>query len=205
MRPSGSTDRPAAGGSRARRLAPLGAALWLVVSMGACRELATVADVAFPSAVPGLPSDQPWTSLPVRRWLTEPGIEPVAISACFAPACPSPAAVMLFRAQGPEAVRLARAAADPAALVASLERGPRAPPDRHGRRPPRSVVKAEPAGESGMTGYAVRIARPDGRRSAAGYVLAAERDGTTTALVIVAATPEAARQLARAVAPHLGG
>ena len=90
-------------------------------------------------------------------------------------------------------------------LVASLKAGPPGPPDRKGRRPPRSRVAAAPVQEGGLTGYSVRLARPDGRRAAAGYVLAASLDGTTTALVIVASTPEAAQRLARAIAPHLGG
>ncbi|TDR87110.1 hypothetical protein [Enterovirga rhinocerotis] len=201
MRPSGWTDairrrwRPACG-------CVAGAAL-VVLSAGACRELATLVDVAFPTAVPGLPGDRPWVSLPVNRWLTEPGIEPIAISACFAPACAAPAAVMMFRAHGPEGIRLAQAAADPARLVAQLKAGPRAPADRRGRRPPRALASAEPASEGGLTGYAIRLERPGGGRSAAGYVLAASRGGATTALVIVTPTPDEAARLARAVAPRL--
>ncbi len=187
-----------------RRFTPIWAVLLLGLAAGACREIATVVDVAFPSTVPGLPSDQPWVSLPVRRWLTETGIEPLAVSACFAPACSEPAAVMLLRAQGRDAADLARAASDPAGLAAALNGGPPPPADRKGRKPPRARAAAEPEREGDLTGYSVRLARPDGRRSAAGYVLAAQRGDSVTALVIVAPTVEAARRLARSVAPHLG-
>lgn len=200
MRPSASTD----GRPTLRLLGPAAAVLLLGLAAGGCRELATVADVTFPATVPGLPPDQPWVSLPVRRWLTETGIEPLAVSACFAPACSEPAAAMLLRARGRDAAELVRAASDPGGLAAALNGGPSPPADRKGRRPPRARAVAEPEREGEWAGSSLRLARPDGRRSAAGYVLTARRGDSVTALVIVAPTLEAARRLGRSIAPHLG-
>lgn len=77
--------------SRRELAARVGLAALLLLGIAGCREFGIVADVVFPSTVPGLPADRTWESLPLRRWLTDPGIEPVAISACFD--CPEPAVV----------------------------------------------------------------------------------------------------------------
>lgn len=172
----------------------------LALSLASCAEITTVADVVFPSRVPGLPSDQPWESLPIRRWLTESPIEPVAISACFT--CPEPAVAGLFRGRGEEGASLRRAAEDPAALVAMLTRE-KPPEGRAGKPAPRIRVEAEPAREGGAPGLLVRLARRDGSRKAAGYVAALERDGATQILVIVARSEATARSLARDVVPRL--
>lgn len=182
----------------------LAACALLTLPLGSCRDLSTVMDVVFPSTVPGLPADQPWTSLPVRRWLTESGIEPAAISACLAPECREPAAVGLFRARGRDAVILQRAARDPAALVAALSKR-KAPlrPARRRQAPVKARITAEPAQEGGTPGFVIRLARPDGSRAAAGYAVAVERQDVVTALVIVAATEAGARAIARSVIPQL--
>lgn len=185
-------DLPA---GRARRVLLAGA---LAASLGSCAEISTVADVVFPSTVPGLPGDQGWDSLPLRRWLTEPGVQPVAISACFG--CRSPAVAGLFQARGRDAAVLRAAASDPRALLASLTRGSSAS-RRRGRRLSRvhaDVVKAQ---EGGVPGLAIRLKR--GRGSVGGYVATVERSDTTRILVIVAASEAEARNLARGILPRL--
>lgn len=172
----------------------------LALSLASCAEIATVADVVFPSSVPGLPADQPWESLPIRRWLTDSPIEPVAISACFT--CSEPAVAGLFRSRGEEAASMRQAAADPAALVAMLTRE-KPPGHRSGKTASRSRVEAEPAQEGGAPGLLVRMARKDGSRKAAGYVAALDRGGETQLLVIVARSEATARALARNVVPRL--
>ena len=184
--------------SRRPAKAAIAAALALVVA--ACAELHTVADVVFPSTVPGLPAEGGWTSLPLRRWLTEEGIEPVAISACMD--CPEPAVAGLFRARGADAARLRAASGDPAALVAALTRAPGGRAKRPGMR---ARVAAEAAQEGGRPGYLVRLSRQDGSRRAAGYVATVEQAGATQVLVIVATSEASARRLARGIIPRLGG
>lgn len=183
----------------------LAACALLTLPLGSCRDLSTVMDVVFPSTVPGLPSDQPWTSLPVRRWLTETGIEPVAISACLAPECREPAVAGLFRARGPDAAALQRAAGDPSALVAALSK--RKPSIRRAdsrQAPARARIAAEPAQEGGLSGFVIRMVRPDGRGAAAGYVATVDARGVVSALIIVAQSEANARALARSIVPRLG-
>lgn len=168
-----------------------------VLSAASCAEITTVVDVVFPATVPGLPSEDGWDSLPLRRWLTDSAIEPVAISACFA--CREPAVVGLFRARGAEASALGRAVRDPAALVAMLSR------DRPNaaRKASPARVSAEPAQEGGAPGFALRIARPRGARHAGGYVSAVDRDGTLRVVIVVATSEASARAIARGVVPRL--
>jgi hypothetical protein len=180
----------------------------LLLPLASCAELNTLVDVAFPQTVPGLPADQPWVSLPVRRWLTETAIEPVAISACIAETCREPSVAGLFRARGHQAAALRRAAGDPAALVAALtarrdaDRRTTAA-SRKGTQPAR--ITAERANEGGPAGFVVRLSRPDGSRAAAGYAAAIEGAGRTDLLVIVAGSEGGARELARRIVPRLGG
>lgn len=172
----------------------------LALTLAACADLGTVADVVFPSTVPGLPADGAWTSLPLRRWLTESGIEPVAISACMD--CVEPAVAGLFRARGQEAAALRAAARDPAALVSMLARAP----GGRARKPAmRARVTADAASEGGRPGYLVRLTRTDGSRQAAGYVTTVDEAGAVQILVIVAASEASARTLARSIVPKLGG
>lgn len=188
----------------AGRLRRLAAIALLGLPLATCRDASIVMDVAFPSTVPGLPSDQPWTSLPVRRWLTKSGIEPVAISACLAPECREPAVAGLFRARGPDAAKLQQAARDPAALVAALTtRRPPLRPARARQAPVKARITAEPAQEGEAPGFVIRLSRTDGSRAAAGYVVAVERHGVVSSLVIVAATEASARALARSIVPRL--
>lgn len=176
----------------------LGLAATLALGVASCRQLGIVADVVFPSTVPGLPADQSWESLPLRRWLTETGIEPVAISACFS--CPEPVVAGYFRARGADGVALRRALANPAALlsgrtVGKVRRSPRV-------RPGLARVAAQPAQEGGLAG-ALMVATGSRGRRAAVYGMVVERAGVTSAVVIVAVSEEAARRIARGVAPNL--
>lgn len=181
---------------RAARVALAGL---LALALASCREIAIVADVVFPTTVPGLPSDQPWESLPLRRWMTEAAFEPVAISACFT--CREPAVAGLFRARGKEAEALRGALRNPAALLGG-QRFARSR-QRGGPRPVVARVAAEPAREGGLEGAVLRATRPDGKRGVAVYAMLAERPGETSVVVIVAPSEASARQLARGIAPRL--
>ena len=188
--------------ARPRAASLLGAGLLVGLSAG-CLDLSFVADVVFPATVPGLPSDQPWVSLPVGAWLVDGAVEPRAISACVEATCQPQAAVGLFRATGPDAARLASSLADPAGLLSSLAQR------RSGERARSGVVRtiarvaAEPYREGAFSGIRVRLTRPDGSRPASGIALAASRAGALTVVVIVAAEDDAARRLARDVAGRL--
>jgi hypothetical protein len=162
----------------------------LLLAVGGCAQVNTALDVVFPATVPGLPADS-WQSMPVRRWLTGDGIEPLAISACFAHACREPALAGLFRVGGREAVSARRVITDPRALQAELR--PRRP-SRHG-----VTVAVERTGE----GLSVRMNRGDGRRPAGGHATFVERDGWTLIVLTVATTEEKARALAAGIAAAL--
>ena len=187
--------------SRNRRLG--GAAALGLLALAGCAEINTVADVVFPSSVPGLPSGEAWTSLPIRRWLTDDGgVQPVAISVCFTPACAEPAVAALFQAHGAEAAALRKAALEPAALLASL----RQRPGRHTRRDRPTVrVAVRRVEEAGYPGLLVEMARTNGTQPAAGFAAIVERGGATQVLLIVAPSESSARRIARGVLPRLGG
>ena len=175
-----------------------------LLALAGCAEINTVADVVFPSSVPGLPSGEAWTSLPIRRWLTDErrGIEPVAVSVCFTPACAEPAVAALFRAQGAEAEALRKAATDPTTLLASLRQRP-----VRSARPTRPDVRVvvRQVEEAGRSGLLVELARANGTQPAAGFAATVEQGGSTQVLLIVAPSEAAARRIARNVLPRLGG
>ena len=179
-------------------------AIGLVLSgLAACADLGALVEATFPAAVPGLPAGQGWTSLPLSSWLVEGGIEARAVSACADPGCPDPAVVGLFTASGPDAILLARLAEDPAALRRGLLARMEAAPRRRGKPRAATRIETAPLREGALAGVAIRLARADGAREAAGVALAARRGGTVTFLLVIAATPEAAGRIARAVAPHI--
>ena len=170
-------------------------ALALALGLGSCREIGIAADVVFPSTVPGLPAHEPWESLPLRRWLTESSLEPVAISVCYG--CAEPAVVGLFRARGADVVRIRTALGRPGSLLEPSGKRTRI-------RPGRARIATEGAPEGGLPG-AMMVATGRRGKQAAVYGLMAERGDTASVVVIVARSREVARRLARGIAPRLGG
>ncbi|NNM73500.1 hypothetical protein [Enterovirga aerilata] len=189
---------------KGRPLLAVAAAAASSLALAACLEVGLASSVAFPPDVPGLDAGQPWLRLPVDAWVTEGGIEPVAIAACFASSCSPPAAVGLFRARGTAAERLAAAAAEPQRLVRALLEG-RPRPRSLGSAPrPKITAAAEPLREAGWRGFTLHMARQDGSRPAYAAVLTRMAGGAATAVVVVAAAPDAAQRLAREVAARQG-
>lgn len=192
------------GAVRRRLTAALAAAALLPLAN--CLDIAFVADVAFPAAVPGLPTDQPWVSLPIGAWVIESEVEARAISMCVSPECRPQAAIGLFRATGSARVRLAELAGRPDALLRELaERPARRMARRSGpaRPVPAASVTVEARREGAAQGFVGRIARPDGSREAAIAALARPRSEALAIVVVIAPTQDAAWRLARTVAPHL--
>lgn len=173
-------------------------------ALAGCLDLTLVGDIAFPPTVPGLAVDQPWVTFPVGSWVQEGSVQASAIAACFAPACGPQAAVALFRATGAEAVRLREIARDPGQLVRALAA---TRPTKVGRemRAVTSAVSSEPLRDGAAQGFALRIARADGSHAAFGAVLASERPGTLTVVVVVSPSPEGAKRIAREVAAAQAG
>jgi hypothetical protein len=178
------------------------AAASMLAATAACSDLDRLLDYAFPPTVPGLPGEEPWVALPIGGWVTEGGIEARAIAACFSPACPERAAVGLFRAEGREAALLSEIVADPERLKRGLAEN-----DRHDRSPKRRHLRTEvavaPLREGALAGFALRLARPDGSHAAHGIVLARREQRSTSFLVVIGETEEAARRIALAVAAQL--
>jgi hypothetical protein len=158
--------------TRRRKSGRLGPLLGLLLAFGVaagCSDLERVFEYAFPATVPGLPSDVAWVSLPVGIWITESGFQAQAISACFAPACPLPAVVGVFRAQNRETFDAATALDQPARLLDMLQRDERPPAPKGRPRPPVDVNVAR-IDEAGLQGVTVTMARKDGTRPAFGIV-----------------------------------
>lgn len=191
---------PLIGRRRLVRSAALAAGL---AALSGCADLGLLGDIAFAPAVPGLPADGSWVSLPVGAWVIESGVTPLAISACFEATCQPRAAVGLFRAAGPDADALAAGLADPGTVTGLLA----GPGRRRGLRPSRRA--AGPPSVEGrrvgtMTGYALRIARPDGSREAVEIVLSSRSAAGLTLLIVVSDSLEGADRIARDVAIQLG-
>lgn len=186
------------------RLRLAGAAV-LLAAQASCIELgrldvALLADAAFPAAVPGLPADRTWTSLPLGTWIADGDLAVQALSACLAPDCAPVAAVTILRARGSRAGELARILDDPSRLQSDLAGRFRSRRFRPGRVPPETTV----AVERRRTGFAVRLARTDGTRPAFGHVLARRERGQLGIVVVIAADAAEAERLAGAVVSHLG-
>lgn len=173
-----------------------------LVGVGGCLELSLVREVAFPEIVPGLAAEQPWIHLPVGAWVTEGGIAPRAIAACFDPACAPQAAVAVFVAEGPDAQRLDAVAARPERLVRSLSE--RRAPKGKAKPPPDTEARATPFRTGGYAGFAIRIARRDGGKSAAGVALTSRQGRRTRVILVVTSDEDAARRIARDVAAASG-
>ena len=179
-----------------------------------CLDLGLVAETAFPTEVPGLPSGQPWVSLPVRSWLVQGNVQVRAVSACFEATCRPRAAVAVFDAAGQDASRLTAALADPDALRRELvarallrpnlrSTGSATKSEARGAslRPTRIDVVAGPG--PGPPRLSVRLARSDGSRSAFGHVVALRHQGGVTLVVVITADADEAQALAGAVAARL--
>lgn len=175
-------------------------AIWLgagaLLGLSGCLDLALISSIAFPPTVPGLDPQQSWVSLPVSSWVTEGSVEAAAIAGCFD--CASPAAVGLFRASGPAGAELLREASRPEAVAALLLRK-QAGKIEAKRAPPAVATAVEPVSEGGWTGFAVRLARSDGSKSATGVALARRGRSGVTVLLVVAGTDQVARRIAREV------
>jgi hypothetical protein len=183
-----------------RGVASLLAAAFAALGAAGCVDLGLARSVAFPPDIPGLDNGQPWVRLPVDSWVTEGGIQPLAIAGCFAPSCAPQAAVGLFRAQGAEAERLARVAEDPQRIARALPEGkPR--PRRSGSAPkPQITTGAERIQEGAWRGFLLHVSRKDGSRSAFSATLTRSAGTALTVVVVVSATEDAARRIARDVA-----
>jgi hypothetical protein len=176
-----------------------GALLAVALGLAGCAEIGLARSVAFAPDIAGLDGSQPWVRLPVDSWVTEGGIEPVAVAGCFTSACSPPAAVGLFRARGAAADRLARIAADPERLVAALLQ---AKPRPAAAARPRAKVSA--AAErlregDGWRGFLLHLTRQDGSAGAHGAVLTRMAGGSLAVLIVVAPSGEAALRTAREV------
>jgi len=181
------------------------------LGLAGCVDTGLLVDAAFPTRIAGLSPDQPWVALPVGSWITESGIEPVAVAACFAPACEVRALVAKFRARGQDAAQLALMADDPGRLARELAAPPR--PRSSGARArqvapvspeQRAIVSVSRLKERSGRGLLVRMSRPDGSRPAYGVVLSAGGPGRLTVLLVVASAEEGAVRLAREVGVQEG-
>ena len=185
---------------KARGVASLLAAVFAALGAAGCLDLGLARSVVFPPDIPGLDNAQPWVLLPVDSWVTDGGIQPIAIAGCFAPACAPEAAVGLFRAQGAEAERLARVAEDPQRLARALLEA-KLHPRRLGTAPKAQVAtSAERLAEGRWRGFSLHLSRKDGTRGADAAVLTSSAGGTLTVVMVIAAAPDAAIRLARDVA-----
>lgn len=182
--------------------------LGAVLGLTGCLDTGLLAETAFPPRIAGLAPDQPWVPLPVGSWITESGIQPEAVAACFAPSCEVRALVARFRAQGAEAAQLARVVDDPGRLARELTAPARPRPRTTGARErpaapaspeERAVVSVTRLKDPSGRGLLVRMSRPDGSRPAYGVVLSAGGPGGVTALLVVASSEDGALRLAREV------
>jgi hypothetical protein len=177
----------------------LAAALAALGTAG-CLDIGLARSVVFPPDIPGLDRGQPWVRMPVDSWVTEGGIQPLAIAGCFAASCSPAAAVGLFRAQGAEAERLARVAEDPQRLARALLQGKPRPRNLGSAPRPKVAAAAERIREGGWRGFSLHLARQDGSRGAHAAVLTRGTGGTLTIVLVVSAAEDAALRIARDVA-----
>jgi hypothetical protein len=126
--------------------------------------------------VPGLPKDRAWQVLPMRAFLTRPGLELVAMEFCRVDRCGYDAVVARLSATSEEAARLRASLQSPPKLALIIGGGT--------SRSASVALRVEKASFGGWTGD--RIAMAKGARKAAGLVLERPqaRDGVEVLLVI---------------------
>ncbi|MBV9077971.1 MAG: hypothetical protein JO048_10855 [Methylobacteriaceae bacterium] len=171
----------------------------LSVALAGCIDLGLARSVVFAPSVPGLPADERWTPLPVDSWVTEGAVRPLAVSACFASACPEPAAIGLFLAEGQAGRSLSEALASPDRVLELLA-GRAASERRRAKPPPRLLRSAEPLRAGAYSGELVRATRRDGSGAAILAALTRPAGDGVFVLLIVAPNEDRVRRLARAVA-----
>ena len=98
----------------------------LTALLASALTLAAAACTAIPRHLDGVPTEAPYTALPLRSWLAEDRIEPKAVVACASTECAQRIAVGVFRASGGAADGLAATLRDPQALARALP-GAKAP------------------------------------------------------------------------------
>jgi hypothetical protein len=168
-----------------------------LVLVGAALALASCAYV--PRHVDGIPTGEGWISLPLRSWLAEERIEPVAIAACLAPECGQRLAVGVFRATGEAAGTLAAVLSDPERLARFLLTRERQPDDR--RRAVRLAFNVTKARAGSAEGFVASLGRADGTRRPAQAAAFGRRDGSTvSAVLVIGEDRDAVEALARRVA-----
>ena len=160
--------------------------------------LTAPACTAIPRHLDGMPTEAPYTALPLRSWLAEDRIEPTAVVACASPECAQRIAAGVFRASGREADGLAATLKDPQALARALRAQPLSPASRKlaaGRRPkPRveTAVEARPFEDRDASGFTLRIGRADGEGRPAYGAALGRRSGDILEVVLVVGDDEAA-------------
>jgi len=171
----------------------------LMALLASALTLAAPACTAIPRHLDGMPTEAPYTALPLRSWLAEDRIEPTAVVACASEECPQRIAVGVFRASGREADGLAATLRDPQALARALRaQKPLAPAARKlaaGTRPkPRvkTAVEAQPFEDRDASGFTLRIGRADGEGRPAYGAALGRRSGEILEVVLVVGDDEAA-------------
>jgi len=165
--------------------------------VGAALALASCAYI--PRHVDGIPTSERWVTLPLRSWLAEDRIEPVAIAACLSPECGQRLAVGVFRATGDAAATLAAVLADPERLARFLLTRERQPDDR--RRAVRLAFNVAKARAGPAEGFIATLGRADGSRRPAQAAAFGRRDGSAVrAVLVIGEDRDAVEALARRVA-----
>jgi hypothetical protein len=131
-----------------------------------------------PRAVQGVPFEEPWTVLPLHRWLAEDRAEPEAIAVCRPPVCGPGLVVGVVRLTGREADRTEAALAEPQRLARALS----VPKDSKATVRAKAAARRLEAGSA--RGFALDLQRSDGSRPAHGAVLG-QRYGPDLRLVLV--------------------
>jgi hypothetical protein len=171
----------------------------LTALLASALTLAAPACTAIPRHLDGMPTEAPYTALPLRSWLAEDRVEPTAVVACASEECPQRIAVGVFRASGREADGLAATLKDPQALARALRAqkpiSPAAPKSAAGTRPkPRveTAVEARPFEDRDTSGFTLRIGRADGEGRPAYGAALGRRSGEILEVVLVVGDDEAA-------------
>ena len=137
-----------------------------------------------------VPRGRGWQSLPLRSFLTRPGLRPRAMQFCRTNVCGYDAAVVRFSASGEEGDALLAALEDPGKLE-ELVRG-RPDPDKVKAR-----VGVQATALDGWKGVEIEIEGGKKNRSAFGIALVRRQSADVDAVVVIAAHADLARLIAQ--------
>jgi len=139
--------------------------------------------------VAALPDESAWLVLPMRAFVTNPGIQVDGMQLCTRAKCGYDAAIERFTATGDEARALERALGQPRQIAREIDH-----PEKGSKIPPPKVA-IEDFGSGAWSGLHVAMTGGAKARHVDGYVVSRRSQAGTSFIVVIAADDAVSKRL----------